>query len=337
MRKNDPRYRYYLLRQRKKQERARIRSKQYRYRRAAESVEEETSEKPYPSHIPENFSIVHNSTETIRYFNVLIHHILRHQEIKKVFFDFSRVTRMTVDALMYLLAILKFLKCNIWEFSGNLPLDEKARSLFVQSGFLKKIGQHNVAIKPKGLMYMCSGHKADPIESSKICGFLHAHSNADRVKTGYLFDALMELEANTIDHAYGSNANSLFTNNWLASVEDRGDVFAFTFLDVGMGICKTIYKRWHEHVNLGKTQADYLLSAFEGKLMRTETRLHHRGKGLPKIKRYSDERKLSQLTVITNQAMCYATEEAPYLVGQKIEESLAGTVFYWEVPKSIFD
>ena len=338
MKKNSSKYNRYIKRRLQSLEKQRIKKK--RYRRRTHYVANAPAPLPEDgtlvSNIPSIFSIVDNPTRTIRYFNELINNILRNESIGRVFFNFREVEYLTVDALMYLLAILKFLKCRVWEFLGNIPLQEGPKELFCQSGFLKMIRRNNVAITPKNLMYMCAGNNANRLETANVCRFIHAHSNASRVDTWFLYDMLMELEVNTADHAYNKNANPLFMDNWLLVVEDAEDTFRFTFLDVGVGICKTIYKRWHERINLGNSQVDYLISAFNGALIRTETRLAHRGKGLPKIKSYADQHKIDDLKVITNKAFCYSSEDELSFEGIKLQDSLAGTVYYWEVKKTLW-
>ena len=335
MRKKNPKYKQYLKRRLFSLEKKRLRKKNRRKHVTMDSSSKIIHEdENYISVIPSNFSIVNNEKETIRYFNELINRILRNESIGRIFFNFSNVEHMTADALMYLLAILKFLKCHVWEFSGNFPAQGGPRELFCQSGFLKAIKNHNVTIAPKDSLYMCIGNNANSCATADVCRFMHAHSEATREDTWFIYDMLMELEVNTADHAYSRNANPLFEDNWLLMVEDTETAFKFTFLDIGVGICKTIYKRWHETLNLGKTQLDYLISAFNGVLLRTETKLAHRGKGLPKIKKYSEEHQIEHLKVITNRAFCYVSEESNFFSGKRLQDSLAGTIYYWEVTKS---
>lgn len=339
MHKNNPHYIQYCKRRLAKLERSRKRRKRYAKSSTAMSNGNTKvgTKKPYTSLVPSFFSIVNNANETIHYFNCLINHIFRDPAIQKVCFDFSQVEKMTIDALMYLLAILKFLRCKVEVYSGNIPVQSEPRELFLQSGFLKRISRHKVDVIPNGRFYMCIGNLADGIETKQVCDYLAEHSAARRETTHFIYDMLMELEVNTADHAYKTNANSIFHENWLLAVEDKSDKFSFTFLDVGVGICKTIYKRWHERLNLGKAQYEYLLSAFNGMLLRSETKLKHRGRGLPKIKRYSTEKKIDNFTVITNQAICYADPESEQgISGRRISESLSGAVYYWEVSKDNF-
>lgn len=336
MRRTDPRYNRYYKRRLLAKEKHRLRTKKHGKNGHTYQTKSIVIPKDgrYISKVPTIFSIVNNPKETIRYFNELINNILRNESIGRVFFNFRDVEQLTADALMYLLAILKFLKCRVWEFSGNIPIQETPKELFCQSGFLRMIRSHNISIASKDLMYMCAGNSANSRETANVCRFLHAHSIATRKDTGFIYDMLMELEVNTADHAYTKNANPLFIDNWLLMIEDAGNSFKFTFLDIGVGICKTIYKRWHEKINLGKTQVDYLISAFDGALIRTETKLAHRGKGLPKIKRYSDEHLIDCLKVVTNRAFCFASDDQSSIKGIGLQDSLAGTIYYWEVDKS---
>lgn len=178
MREKDPRYNEYIKRRLRRLERKRLRKKkihiiydedasQYKGTQASRK-----KHRPFLPSLPKNFSIVNNTTETVRYFNVLINQILRDSRIREIYFDFTDVEEITIDALMYLLAIIKFLKSNIWSFSGNIPKNKNARELFLQSGFLKMIRHSNIPVEPKDNIYMVAGDKANPQISAAICQFI---------------------------------------------------------------------------------------------------------------------------------------------------------------------
>lgn len=101
---------------------------------------------PYTTFIaPENFSILNNPEETIGFFNNIIK-IVRdipktNNKSKKtrMQIDLSFVTKITSDALMYLLTIvsndkLLFKRNIIWR--GNFPKDKSINEFIKGSGFL---------------------------------------------------------------------------------------------------------------------------------------------------------------------------------------------------------
>ena len=87
---------------------------------------------------PTVFSLVDNPEDTIKFFNDLLDKIKNRNTPMKVFVDSSNVQRVTVDALIYLHAIIcndnrgTIYKCS---FSGNYPTDELARRDYINSGF----------------------------------------------------------------------------------------------------------------------------------------------------------------------------------------------------------
>ena len=84
---------------------------------------------------PTNFSIVNNSLETLTFYQNMMNTF---EEIHPVYLDVSNTEKITIDALLYLLAVVNQMKFrNIpVHLRGNLPKKMDVRKKFVESGFL---------------------------------------------------------------------------------------------------------------------------------------------------------------------------------------------------------
>ena len=87
---------------------------------------------------PKNFSLIDNPEETMAFFSDFAHEVERNQYGTHFFVDSRNVESVTVDALIYLIAILQNDKQNYnlnYSFSGNFPESEEAKKVYTESGF----------------------------------------------------------------------------------------------------------------------------------------------------------------------------------------------------------
>ena len=143
--KSNPRYADYIKRQNRARDRRRSKKLKHQKRGCRlyaisnqhmpvlDSASGKTdNQSVYVSKPPANFSIINNSDEVIDYFSTLIEFLKINTNARCLRFDFSAVREMTIDALMYLMAIIKFIRkefCKVEEFSGNIPVDKEAKEL----------------------------------------------------------------------------------------------------------------------------------------------------------------------------------------------------------------
>ena len=77
--------------------------------------------------------------ETIAFFNSIISFITNRLNYgKKLYIDISSIENLTIDALMYLLAIVNNMNSKVrnkFSISGNVPKNPAIRKLFNESGF----------------------------------------------------------------------------------------------------------------------------------------------------------------------------------------------------------
>lgn len=349
MRKNDPRYAEYIKRHNRIRERKRSKrlkkEKQHvlhhgpsRYTPILENnASNKEQRRTYTSSLPAVFSIINNPNEVIDYFSTLIYFLRHNTDVQCLRFDFDAVQDMTVDALMYLMSIIKFIRkefCQVEEFSGNVPKPDKVKELFLKSGFPQLMSSSKLQVVPdESVIRIFYDNSANTQKTKEICEFVIEHSDAARKDTMFLYNMLMELEVNAAEHAYKSHNSSIFKHKWLAFAEDNGATFRFTFLDIGAGIYSTIHRKLHERV-FNQPQYYYVASAFSGTILRSETKKSYRGRGLPKIKEYYDIGRIENLKIITNKAYCYGTVGTNCsLVGGQLNKSFIGTLYYWEISK----
>lgn len=350
MRRSNPKYSEYIKRQNRIRERKRSKRNKHhkkntgssgvsnQYRPILEaSRNDNDARKTYTSKIPAVFSIMNNPDEVVEYFYTLIDFLKKSTDVRRLQFDFSAVTEMTIDALMYLMSVVKFIRkefCRVDEFAGNIPTSFEAQELFMKSGFSQSMSSTRLKFKPdESVIRICYDESTNTQKTKEICEFVISHSHVERKDTMFLYNMLMELEANADEHAYNSEKTEVFRKKWLAFVEDIGDAFRFTFLDIGAGIYSTIHRKLHEKLSR-QPECAYVISAFEGVKLRSETQKSFRGRGLPKIKQFYDTHRIENLRIVTNKTYCCGNHEnTPSLTGKLIKRSFIGTLYYWEITK----
>lgn len=293
--------------------------------------------------IPEHFSLVQNPDETARFFDVLLSYIVDKKNFgrrRRIYFDAKKVSKLTVDALMYLLAIINNLGSMFeghYRFGGNEPRDELSRRKFRESGFYKyvKLEGGHIINKNTENTQIISGEKYDGNLASAMSDFVCSIAKTKTSKCSFLYDMLIEVMTNTQHHAYTKHKerDQVFNKNWYCygDYNKEKGIIAFSFIDTGYGIPSTIQKRLREKIVdyfSEEYEHQYVISALRGE-NRTATKLENRGKGLQQIYKYCKENKVTNLHIITNKAD--VTVNGEELEGKQILFSLRGTLYYWEI------
>ncbi len=284
---------------------------------------------------PETFSIVNNTDESSKYINNIMYKISKRQIGQSFYFDLSKVTDITCDAIMYMIAIMnnvKYKKLFKYSFFGNKPLSEQAKNLFNESGFLKYVDSNEKGIYVNNnKIQIISGNKVDINVVANICDFVNMSCKTKKRFTQKLYAMIIELMTNTVQHAY--NKKSLFDNYWYIFVENGEDTLKFVFLDIGEGIASTVKKKFKEVYIKEKTDSELIYSAFKGE-KRSETGESHRGKGLPDIAQECINSTFKNLQVFSGTGIFRISdgEYYNYDLTEKHEE-IYGTLFTWEISK----
>ena len=314
------------------------------------SIRSKTLSESYPErHIIDNkrciltapsiLSVFENTKATLAFFHVVIYTFQHCRINQEVFFDLHQVDCITVDAVIYLIALIKNTK-KIRSFRikclGNMPDNAEARQLIEQSGFYNHL--HSVA-SHKQLLYdkhnylkITSGRDADGQLSGTICDFTQSLINGSLLTTKRLYPMVVELMTNTHQHAY-TGESSIMNNFWYIFAQNKDNKVQYVFLDTGLGIPKTISKRIKEKIKdlFAVDDATYLQSVLRGDF-RTETKQDNRGKGIPGI--YEDVCKhvITDFQVVSGKGLCKVTPSGE-IVKFKLENSFEGTMFMWTIPK----
>lgn len=289
---------------------------------------------------PVHFSIIYNPEETLEFFKKLDYNV---NHGMPVFINMKKVEILTIDSIMYFLAIVKKYKeiyIKGYDLKMNQPENSSCRALLLSSGFTQFAQFKSSSMAPSSqLLSITNGKLADVKVNKKICDIVISNFGVSLVNIKNLYNIIMELMLNTKHHAYLNSHNTL--NEWYIFVRTlKGkNKIEFIFLDTGSGIPNTIRKtilettkKWIlEKTNMTNFKEWHLISsALEGMDFRSRTGKIYRGKGLPKIQSIYKEGYIQNLKIISNYG--YISKDD----NKDIKNYFNGTLFYWELTKEIF-
>jgi len=288
----------------------------------------------------ETFSVIRDPESAVNEMGRLF--VMAGKEGWPISIDTKSVKNITIDALLYLLAITNALKSMAIDFDirGELPRDPVARKLFIDSGFLNYAKPGSAEIKRQGdCVQIDCGQNVDPLIARSLCVFTMEKLGLARTKTRSLYDIVIEIITNTIQHAYDRSPEH---DKWFAYARyvEEDDAVEYSILDSGLGIPFTVKKTLREKLEgvvekfgvklWAHDSGDSALiqSALDGKL-RTETGLAYRGKGMPIIKKYQEDGYISDLTIVSNRGyLAYGREARSLPVG------FLGTLYFWRIKRA---
>ncbi len=294
---------------------------------------------------PRELSVFDATEMTLSFFEDVMDKI-KHCKVKDVlYFDLSQIEVITPDAVMYLIAIINNTKkLRVFEITceGNMPKSPSARAVFQDAGFFKFVyapysRKLNDSTKH---MKIQNGTDADNLLAGSFCEFVHNNCAKDYTDTKRLYPMIVELMTNTHQHAYNASSDSdgrLEMNcNWYIFAQDIGSAIHFVFLDTGVGIPRTVARKFREtlsdYFNIINNDATYLESALKGDYTRSETKLTYRGKGLPGIYEDCQSGQLYNLKIISCKAKCIVNSDTS-ISTQTINSYFEGTLFSWDIVK----
>jgi hypothetical protein len=291
---------------------------------------------------PKDFSFINNTEEV----SVFIDKLNRQYEQKnKVFILLENVETVSYGAIVVLLSIMVKFKASNIDFNGNFPSNLEARKIIEQSGFFENLykrfkDEERYSIHPKSNTIHTHAWKdvdselgAEIVEnaSKTIWGESRRCQGVQR--------ALLELMQNTNNHAKIGKERE---KHWWLSVNHSKEEnkVSFSFVDFGVGVFKSLDNKsekskffgWKE--KLAKAfnysgNVELLKLILEGKLHKTVTNKHFRGKGLPGIREVLKRNQISNLHIITNDVYSNVSK-GEY---KRISKSFSGTFVYWELTK----
>ena len=289
--------------------------------------------KPFIATAPENFSLLMNPEDTIAYFNDVVSEIHKKRYGENFYFNLAKVKHLTPEAIMFVLAILKNVKCKSlykYRFEGNAPIEKSAGQLMGETGFYDYVNSYQKTLEVSNKkVKITSGSSTDPDTARQVCDFINSLCRTDRISTQNIYKTLIELMENTIHHAY-DNGKIFSANSWYVFAESLESSVRIIFLDTGAGIPNTVRKKFREYFPLFRKDSHLMQSTFKGDF-RTETGEKNRGKGLPGIYNLCKDRVFLSMHVFSGSG-CFTINQEQ----EKIEEysnELFGTLFVMEVEK----
>jgi anti-sigma regulatory factor (Ser/Thr protein kinase) len=242
--------------------------------------------------VPTIFSIIDNPNETIKYFKIIYDDIFKKIPEAIFLIDSLEVQHVTVDALVYLIAIMenmKLVKSMKYDFEGNLPGNQAAKSVYTESGFMDYVESKVKKLPNNSKMRIVSGTMNLPSVSKAVCDFIIKELSITRQDIQFVQKILVELMSNSYYHAYPDEKVDIMFPKWYIYAEHMDNKIRIIFTDTGKGITGTIRRRFTERVFNIKDEELLQLAFQPDSFIRSETKLAHRGNGLPGIKSVIDE------------------------------------------------
>ena len=285
--------------------------------------------------VPENFSLIHNTEETVKYFNHIISVIEKKCFKQKFYINAFDVEYVTTEALIYMIAVVYNIKANRalqYSFEGNLPFNRMAREVFEKSGYLNYFKMKRLKMPDSSeCVQIVSGNLVDPHVAQHMCDFVISKLQIDREKTRVLYATLIELMSNTAKHAYKAEQKEMLECWYLYAIY-KDEKITFSFVDTGQGIPRTIKKKYIEKVNPTITDAQLIKLALTDS-GRSETRLPNRGKGLPQLYGQVQNNNISDFFVLSGAGSCTFEKANEELTLSNFPHRIYGTIFSFSIKR----
>ena len=258
---------------------------------------------------------VTNANETIEFFEIA--EWAFHIE-KPVRYDLSKTKRMSVDAIAMLLSQLKNDDVTKGLFFKVVANDEIQRKLTQEWRYLQKIAidsQVSNLIYGKAIKHR--GTIVDNYLARDLCLEISRYIYGEFHIIRDLYETLIELMANTQDHAKGSSISN-HIKNWWMFVSPEKECVNLIFIDNGIGLFESLPVRQHMNrsnlltefipkadavsKSIRKKELSQVYSDLVNGRIKSSTGLLERGKGIPLIKKNINKSIISRLVVISNDA-----------------------------------
>jgi anti-sigma regulatory factor (Ser/Thr protein kinase) len=289
--------------------------------------------------VPKICSFVQNPEEFITFLETLGTYI---KQNKTVQLDFRSATILTPDAFTVLLSkIYDERFCPEVQQVLFRPPEKKSptRLVWDNSGMA-----HTLTIRPKALRKIKQQGYILNFRSKEVATELTVKMIEKAMEMLYgekrhcppIRTVIGEITLNTVEHAAGTNDGQ---EMWFASIyyDKARETICFSIVDNGVGIFKTAKTRKLLELygelnilgkNFGTERSQILQDIFKSKIRFpfSQTGLSYRGGGLRKVYKRSEQKLVSNLTVITNDVHAKVPDDD----FRMMQHSFHGTFFYWE-------
>lgn len=287
---------------------------------------------------PNNFSLIENTEESLTFISKLESYL---EKKNRVFINLSDVGSISHGSVVVLLSIMIEFKSRNIEFNGNLPKNKIVHKQLVESGFFKQLYKRNIHFKDT---YSLCNNKvlthANKVVDTELSDTIISEISmliwGEKRRCPGLQRVFIELMQNTNNHAYIGEQGK---HHWWTTVEysPTKNIAYFSFIDYGVGIIKNLkenkegkfYYLIQKLLTLFpfRSNSKMLKQLLGGEIHKTSTGKYYRGKGLPCLFKACEDNKISNVVVISNDAMVeYATKRS-----LELKQSFKGTFIYWEL------
>ena len=286
---------------------------------------------------PKNFSLVNNPEETMGFFMDFKNEIDRNQHGTRFYVDSKNVERVTVDALIYLIAILQNDKLNNnlkYSFAGSFPTNEDAKKVYTECGFMDYVDSKMKTLPSSNeRMRIICGNNNDPNAAKEMCLFVMEKIGKQKKEIHPLQKVLVELMSNVYYHAY--EKHSFMAKKWYMYAEHIDDYVRCVFVDTGFGIAQTARKSVGENIKLvlgmKVDDAEIIRSIFNSEIRtdRTSTKESYRGNGLVSVRNNVRSDLFEGLQVLSGRGRCIMMKDpvTDEIVSYCYQNKLFGTLY----------
>jgi hypothetical protein len=298
-------------------------------------------------HAPVRLDLVLHREQTCAFFSEVRQLIQEGRNVRIVFMDTESIS---AEALIYLLGQVHRLRIlrGAHRITGTYPKSQKVERLFEESGFLDTLG-----VNRRGAAKRASSHtrylecKSDVEISGKTIPKLRSELlGPDLQMPGRVartvYRALTEAMINVKHHAYHNKSmgvSALQGRWWLgAQLSRRKNLFTLTFYDAGVGIPKTLPRRYGWEQIRGilsllpmfvPDDGQMIMAAVE--LGRTRTKKDNRGKGLMDLLKLIDQVGSGSIRILSRHGS-YIYEVGHEARTSNDDNFVEGTLIKWELP-----
>lgn len=294
--------------------------------------------KAKPVVAPQDISLLSKTNDCLSFFNKLrkTKNISKAGRACFVQMDIANVQTFDYSSICVLIAIIRDLKSKGIILRSNYPSDPDCKELIIESGILtfmyddqgnkfKKSEKSDLLFIEKGSKILT---KKDNKRISDTVKNVVEHLTGENKHLPKLRTILLEICGNSIE--WGGTINK----QWLFGVKYDDDKAIFTITDVGLGILKTLNKKFKHKLKdtfTLKIDDEILMGAFKKKYGSSSRKIN-RNKGLPSIKNAYDIGIIENLKVLTNNVVLKYNEKITSDV--LLENQFKGTLYRWEVTKN---
>jgi anti-sigma regulatory factor (Ser/Thr protein kinase) len=274
---------------------------------------------------PEIFSIINNREDFMNFYHQVDNRVWHK---KPVYIDLSRVTTITPDGLLCVIASMaNYHAANKYGLiKGNSPTDPHCKQIFLESGFYKYVSSAFQHVDTENVLSIRNDEMVNPEEAKAIIQFIRNKLHITKIHTTRaIYATIMEAMNNVREHAYEGRKNQGW---WLMALPEKdSELIHFSLADNGRGIPETIQKKGFEHFSLTSKDADLIKAAVSEN--RSETKLFYRGNGLPKLKTLIDKKMIKNLHIISKKGYYYMDEDKAF----QLPFVYHGTIIFWDFIK----